>query len=132
MSKIQVVISTHQGKLYDESCEHLTVKNEHGEFAIFKDHLAICTVVSKGYVKLAKDNKNYFVSLVNALVEFNNNECTIAAAEAHLGETLDEANKVLEDSRNQRLEFNKKVNADYTHSEKEIRDNLKNTKAGSL
>ncbi len=132
MSKIKVTVSTHQGKLYDEMCDHITIKSQNGEFAILKDHVAVCTSINEGYVKLVRDNKEYFLSLINGLVEFNNNTCNVVAQEAHIGESSESAMSHLESVRNARLEENRKINADYTKSEKEIRDNLKNVKAGSL
>lgn len=132
MSKIKITVSTHQGKLYDEMCDHVTIKSQNGEFAILKDHIPVCTVVNEGYVKLIKGNDEYFLSLINGLVEFNNNVCNVVAQEAHIGESSESAMQHLESIRNARMEQNKKINADYTKSEKDIRDNLKNVKAGSL
>ncbi len=132
MSKIKITVSTHQGKLYDEMCDYITIKNQNGEFTILKDHIPVCTVINEGYIKLVKDNKEYFLSLINGLVEFNQNNCNVVAQEAHIGETSESAMSHLESVRTARIDHNKKVNADYTKSEKDIRDNLKNVKAGSL
>ncbi len=132
MSKIKVTVSTHQGKLYDEMCDHITIKNQNGEFAILKDHIPVCTVVTEGYVKLVRGEEEFYLSLINGLVEFNNNICNVVSQEAHIGQNYDSAMEHLNSVRNARLEENRKINADYTHSEKQIRDNLKQTKAGSL
>ncbi|MFI3251660.1 MAG: hypothetical protein R3Y60_00830 [bacterium] len=132
MSKIKVVVSTHQGKLYEEMCDNISIQNQNGQFGILKDHIAICTTVTEGYVKLVKDNAEYFLSLVNGLVEFNNNVCNVVAQEAHIGTSYEAASAHLESVRKARLEHNRKVNADYTKNEKDIRDNLKKSRAGSL
>ncbi len=132
MGQIKITVSTHQGKLYDEFCDSLVVKNDSGEFGILQNHIPVCSAISNGYVKLEKDNVEYYLCVINALVEFNNNVCNVVAQEAHIGKSHEEAIKHLDDVRNSRLEENRKVNADYTKSEHDIRENLKKAKAGSL
>ncbi len=129
---IKIVVSTHQGKLYDETCDYIVVKNNNGEFAVFANHIPVTTSISEGYVKLVRGNEELFLSVVNGLIEFHNNTCNVVAQEAHVGRDYDSAKSHLAAIREERLEKNRKTNADYTKSEKDIRDNLKNTKAGQL
>ena len=45
---IHIIVSTHQGRLYNEYCDHIVVKNKEGEFAIYPDHLAVITSFEEG------------------------------------------------------------------------------------
>ena len=75
-----------------------------------------------------------FLSKVSALnlLPHNQNKCIVLAQEAHIGRDMESAIKHMEIVRNERLEKNRKLDADLTVKEKEIIDNIKKAKAGSL
>lgn len=129
---MKIVVSTHQGKLYDEEVEYIVVKNHEGEFAILKDHVPLVAVIPTGYIKLVADKQELFLAIENGMLEYKNNYVTVIAQGAHIGRDKESAISHLETIRNERLESNRKVNADYAQKEKEILDNLRKTKAGSL
>ncbi len=129
---IHIIVSTHQGRLYNEYCDHIVVKNKEGEFAIYPDHLAVITSFEEGFIKLVRDKDVFFIGLTSAVVEFHQNECTVLAQEAHIGRDMDSAIKHMQIVRNERLEKNRKLDADLTVKEKEIIDNIKKAKAGTL
>ena len=129
---MRICVSTHQGKLYDDEITYVVVKNEDGEFAIMKDHVPIVCVIPRGYVKLVVPNQEVFLAVVNGVLQFNDNVINVIAQGAHIGYSKDSAQEHLDTVRNERLELNRKTNVDFTQKEKEILDNLRRSKAGSL
>ncbi len=129
---MRLVVSTHQGVLYDEEVEYVVVHNADGEFAILKEHIPVIAVLDEGYVKMVKDANEFFVAITNGILEFHNNIASVLAQEAHIGKDKDEAKKQLEDFRKERLNQNRKEQVDFTQKEKELREHLRNSKAGHL
>lgn len=129
---MKIAISTHQGTLYNDIVDYIVVKNQDGEFAIMEDHISTVSVIEEGYVKLVLGNNQAFVALFNGVLEFHKNQVMVLAQEAHIGNTAESAKNHIEALRNQRLESNRKETADFTQMERELRENLRNAKAGSL
>ena len=132
MANIHITVSTHQGKLYDEVCDHVVVKSKDGEFAIYPNHVPVITTFSQGLIKLVREEIELYVSLLSALVEFNKNELTVLAQEAQIGRDKESAIRHMEESRKLRLEENRKLDADLALQESEIINNLKKSRAGEL
>ena len=130
--KIHIIVSTHQGRLYDEKCDYIVIKCQDGEFAIFPDHIPVVTSVKDGFVKMVRDKDQFYVCLANSVIEFHDNTVTVLAQEAHIGRDMDSARVHFNMVRKERLEKNRKLDADLTVSEKEILDNIKESKAGNL
>ncbi|MDE6946959.1 MAG: ATP synthase F1 subunit epsilon [Anaeroplasmataceae bacterium] len=129
---MKIVVSTHQGVLYDEEVEYIVAHNQDGEFAILKGHVPVIAVIDTGYVKLVKDENEFFVAIVNGIIEFHNNIANVLAQEAHIGKDKESAQQHLEEFRQERLNQNRKEQVDFTQKEKELRDHLRNAKAGQL
>jgi F-type H+-transporting ATPase subunit epsilon len=130
---MKIVISTHKGVLYNDEIEYFIIKNDEGEFAVMKDHVPVISVISSGYVKIKREaDIEYYYVLINALLEFSNNNATILAQEAINGETLESARKELERVRTERIEQIKRSNLDYTKLEQDLRKNIRRSKAGRL
>lgn len=129
---IHIIVSTHEGRLYDEKCDHVVVKAPDGEFAVYPAHIPVVTSFEFGFVKLVRDKDVYFISLCSAAIVFNQNEMTVLAQEAHIGRNEESAKAHLEALRKERLEHNRKLDADYTEAEKDMVDNIKKAKAGNL
>lgn len=127
-----ISIATHQGTLYNDTVDYIVVKNQDGEFAIMNDHTPIICVINEGYVKLVLDNNEAYVAVCNGVLEFHNNYVNVLAQEAQIGKTASSAIQHIHDERNERLEINRKESSDYAQMERELRENLKNAKAGSL
>ena len=66
------------------------------------------------------------------MFEFHGNNAVVLAQEAKLAPTLEEAKNALYNERNKRIEANRKDSADFTKKEKELRDHVKNDKAGGI
>ena len=129
---MKLVVSTHQGVLYNEEVEYVVVHNADGEFAILKEHLPVIAVLDEGYVKMVKDANEYYIAITNGILEFHDNMASVLAQEAHIGKDKEEAKKHLEDFRKERLNQNRKEQVDFTQKEKELREHLRNSKAGQL
>ena len=123
---MKLIVSTHQGVLYNEEVEYIVVHNADGEFAILKEHVPVIAVLDEGYVKMVKNATEYFVAITN------DNVASLLAQEAHIGKDKEEAKQRLVDFRKERLNENRKEQVDFTQKEKELREHLRNSKAGHL
>jgi len=133
MSKtIHLIVTTHQGKMYDEVCDYIVVKAPNGDFGVYPNHVPTITSFDEGYLKLVFEKNTLYMCLTSALIEFSNNVFSVLAQEVHIGRTIESAKEHLEISRKERLEQNRKLEADLALSEKEIIDNIKKAKAGNL
>lgn len=130
---MRIVVSTHQSNLYNDEVDYLVVSSrETGDFGIMKDHVPVIAVIDDGYIKLVRDQTELYVVIVAGIFEFHDNYATVLAQEAHIGQSIESAKKHLEEIRNERLEINRKENSDFTIKEKELKDHIRNSKAGSL
>lgn len=129
---MKLIVSTHQGILYNEEVDYVVVHNADGEFAILKEHIPVIAVMDEGYVKMVKATEEFYIVITNGILEFHDNVASVLAQEAHLGKDKEEAKQQLVDFRNQRLDENRKEQVDFTQKEKELREHLRNSKAGQL
>ena len=129
---IKLIISTHQGKLFDEICDYVLVKSKKGEFGILPNHVPTITSLEEGFLKFVRDKKELYLCVYNSVLEFSNNVLTVLAQEAHVGETMDAAKNYLEEVRKERLEKNRQTEADLAAGERELIDNIQKAKAGNL
>ncbi len=129
---MKIIVSTHQGNLYNEEVDYVVVRNDDGEFGILKDHIPVMAVINEGYVKLVRGKDEFYIVIISGILEFHDNEVSVLAQEAHIGRDSNSAKLHLEQIRKERLEQNRKEQVDLTQKEKELRDHLKTTKAGEL
>ena len=129
---MKFLVSTHQGRLYDEELDYVIVHTTDNEFALMKDHLPLVCVIPEGYVKMVRDTDVFFLALSNGILEYKNNVINIIAQEAHIGNDETSAKNHLLEVRKARLEQNKKAEADFTKQESDLAENLRKAKAGSL
>lgn len=129
---IKLIVSTHQGKLFEEECDYILVKSKSGEFGILPNHVPVITSMEEGFLKFVNNNQELYLCLYNGVVEFSNNIMTVLAQEAHIGENMQAALNYLEDIRKERLEKNRQIEADLASSERELIENIKKAKAGNL
>ena len=132
MAQIKLIVSTHQGKLFEEMCDHIVVKGKEGEFAIFPNHVSVITSFEEGFVKFIKEQETLFLCLSSAIIESSNNVASVLSQEAHIGKSMKSASEHLQATRKDRLENNRKLDADLAMNEKELIDNIKKARAGSL
>lgn len=129
---MKIVVSTHQGNLYNEEVDYVVVRNDEGEFAIMKDHIPVVAVINEGYIKLVRGQDEFYVVIISGIAEFHDNVISVLAQEAHIGKDKDSAKEHLNQIRTERLEKNRKEQVDFTQKEKELREHLRTTKAGHL
>ena len=130
---MQVVISTHQGNLYNEEVDYVVVHSEtDGGYGIMNNHVPVVSIIDEGYVKLVRGNDQFYVVIVSGVLEFHDNVATILVQEAHIGNTPEYAKEALLEIRKERLEKNRQESVDFTQKEKELRQHLKNANAGNL
>lgn len=129
---MKFLVSTHQGKLYDEELDYVVVHTNNNEFAIMKNHIPLVCVIQTGYIKMVRDNDEFYVAVSNGILEYKNNVINVIAQEAHIGQDENSARKHLNAIREERLELNRKESQDFTKSETELVENLRKAKAGKL
>ena len=130
--EIRLIVSTHQGKLFDEICDYVLVKSKKGEFGILPNHVPTITSLEEGFLKFVRDKKELYLCVYNSVLEFSNNILTVLAQEAHVGETMESAKLFLEEVRKERLEKNRETEAELAAGEKDLLYNIKKAKAGNL
>ena len=132
MSQVHIIVSTHQGKIYDELTDYIVISSKKGEFAILPNHVAIITTISEGFIKLVRKEGVFFIALVNGALEFHDNVASIIAQEAFIGRTKEKAKEMLLSIRQERLEHNRKVDAELEIAEHQLKEQIKEVKAGNL
>lgn len=130
---MKIVVSTHQGVLYNEEIDYVVVHDQDdGEYAIMENHIPVVSVMEEGYLKLVKGSFELFVIIISGILEFHDNFCTVTVQEAQAGRTLESTKEHLAAVRKERLEKNRKETTDFAEKEQELRENIKKSKAGSL
>ena len=76
---IKLIVSTHQGKLFDEICDYVLVKSKMGEFGILPNHVPVITSFEHGFIKFVHNKEELFICLISAVIEFKNNVLTVLA-----------------------------------------------------
>ena len=130
---MRIIVSTHQGNLYNEEVDYVVVHSaSDGEFGIMQNHIPVVAVMDEGYVKIVRGNDQYYIVLVSGILEYHDNVVTVLVQEAHIGIDAQSAKSHLEEIRKERTEKNRQESVDFTQKEKELRENLKKAGAGSL
>ena len=129
---MKIVVSTHQGTLYNEEIDYFTVHKSDGDFGVMENHIPVIAVMDEGYVKIVRGQDEYYIVIINGILDYHDNLATILVQEAHIGRDAESAKEHLLSVRKERLEKNRKESVDLTQKEKELRENIVKTKAGSL
>ncbi len=130
---MRIIVSTHQGTLYDDTVDYVVVHStKDGEYGIMENHVPVVSIIEEGYVKLVRDKNEFYVVIFSGILEFHNNLVTVLVQEAHIGENVEAAKKYLLEARAERLEKNREEETDFTQKEKELRENIARSKAGRL
>ena len=129
---MKIIVSTHQGVIINEETDYILVHNEDGEFGILNNHVPVVAVIKDGYVKITAKEKMSYIYLCGAMFEFHGNNAVVLAQEAKMSDELQDAKNALYFERNKRIEANRKDIMDFSKKEKELRDHVKNAKAGGM
>ena len=104
---MRIIVSTHQGNLYNEEVDYIVVhSNTDGDFGIMENHVPVIAVMEEGYIKLVRDKIELFIVVVSGILEFHDNEATILVQEAHIGRNIESAKQHLDEIRKEKLERN--------------------------
>ncbi len=129
---MRIIVSTHQGTLYNEEIDYFTVHKTDGDFGVMKDHIPVIAVMDEGYIKIVRRNDEFYIVIINGILDYHDNLATILVQEAHIGRDAESAKNHLLEVRKARLEQNRKESVDLTQKEKELRENIAKSKAGNL
>lgn len=125
-------VLTQQGKTMTDEINFAVVKNQDGEIGILDNHVPIVISIQEGHIRLEQGENVTYLVLEQALVEFKNNELSILALSAQMGQTLEQARHAFDTAKKETLEITKKENIDFFKLEKELKENIKKSKAGQL
>ncbi|MDY0023328.1 MAG: hypothetical protein RBR66_00210 [Candidatus Izemoplasmatales bacterium] len=128
-----ISIVTPDGELYNETIDSIIVSSSNnGDYEMLQDHLPIISTIDTGYLKLVQDKLVYFVVIINGVVENHQNQITVIAQDAFIGESKEEAMNNLMEIRKNRIEENRKRTVELAKAEKELLKQIKQTGAGHL
>ena len=128
-----ISIVTPDGELYTETIDSIIVSSSNnGDYEMLQDHLPIISTIDTGYLKLVQDKLVYFVVIINGVVENHQNQITVIAQDAFIGESKEEAMNNLMEIRKNRIEENRKRTVELAKAEKELLKQIKQTGAGHL
>jgi len=123
-------VLTQLGQTHQDEIQYAVIKSEDGEMAIMNNHIPIILHVLKGHIKFVQEKEEIFLVVEQAVIEFKQNELTILALEAQIGKTLEKAKAAFEKKVKEKLELTKQENVDFSKLERELKENIKKSKAG--
>jgi F-type H+-transporting ATPase subunit epsilon len=125
-------ILTKEGVHRSGETDYVVLKNREGEMAILNDHIPIIVHIDSGHLKFVSDDTVMHTVVESAVVEFKDNRLSVVALDAITGDTLEDATRTFEDARRERLEKTKRENVDFSDLERELKENIRKSKAGSV
>jgi F-type H+-transporting ATPase subunit epsilon len=130
---MNIVVVNPEGVLYNEEVDSVIVSSSNnGDYEILPNHVSIISTVDTGYVKLVQDKWTYFVVIIKGVVEQHDNQITVIAHDAYIGDTKEEALENLTKIRQERIEENKKRNVELAKAEQELQKQIKLSGAGQV
>jgi len=130
---MKIIIVTPEGELYHEEVDSVVVSSHNnGAYGMLKDHLPIVSTIDTGYIKLVQGNLVYYVVIINGIVENHQNQISVIAQDAYIGESQAAAEANLAEIRQARIEDNKKRNIELAKAERELKRQISQTGAGSV
>ncbi|MDX9691858.1 MAG: ATP synthase F1 subunit epsilon [Acholeplasmataceae bacterium] len=125
-------VLTQIGKTYTDEVDYVIIRNEDGEIGILNDHIPIIIQIKEGFIKFVQGKNESFLVVEQGVIEFKDNELTILALEAQMGQTLDKAKSAFNLMKKEKMELAKKENVDFSKQERELRENITKSKAGQV
>lgn len=129
---MKFIVLTQVGKTYTDEVDYVIIRNEDGEMGILNDHIPIVVQMREGFVKFVQGKNESFLVVEQGVIEFKDNELTILALEAQIGQTLDKAKSAFNLMKKEKMELAKKENIDFSKQERELRENITKSKAGQV
>ncbi len=129
--KIKVIL--HNKTLLEKDCVYLLFKNEDGEVGILKDHVPIILLGKNGFLKIKYESKiEEYVSYKNGIFKFYKNEAILLASIATKANSIIKSDNLLNEMLLEKKKNNQKEQIDFSKLEKELLENIKKGKAGSV
>jgi F-type H+-transporting ATPase subunit epsilon len=125
-------VLTQVGKTYTDDVDYVILRNEDGEMGILNNHIPIIVQMREGYIKFVQGKNESFLVVEQGVIEFKDNELTILALEAQMGQTLEKAKAAFNLMKKEKMDFAKKENVDFSKQERELRENIMKSKAGQV
>ncbi len=129
---MKFIVLTQVGKTYTDEVDYVILRNEDGEMGILNNHIPIIVQMREGFIKFVQGKNESFLVVEQGVIEFKDNELTILALEAQMGQTLDKAKTAFNLMKKEKMEFAKKENIDFSKQERELRENIMKSKAGQV
>ena len=129
--KIKVIL--HNKTLLEKDCIYLLFKNEDGEVGILKDHVPIILLGKNGFLKIKYESKiEEYVSYKNGIFKFYKNEAILLASIATKANSIIKSDNILNEMLLEKKKNNQKEQIDFSKLERELLENIKKGKAGSV
>lgn len=129
--KIKVIL--HNKTLLEKDCIYLLFKNEDGEVGILKDHVPIILLGKNGFLKIKYESKiEEYVSYKNGIFKFYKNEAILLASIATKANSIIKSDNLLNEMLLEKKKNNQKEQIDFSKLERELLENIKKGKAGSV
>jgi F-type H+-transporting ATPase subunit epsilon len=125
-------VLTQVGKTYTDEIDYVIIRNEDGEMGILNDHIPIVVQIREGFIKFVQGKNESFLVVEQGVIEFKNNELTILALEAQMGQTLEKAKHAFDLMKKEKIDLAKRENIDFSKQERELRENITKSKAGQV
>lgn len=128
---IKIIVATPKGELINKDVDSIVIDSDTGQIGVLTNRLPLLTKITKGYVKV-NSNETLFVGIQNGVVDFKDNVATVIAQTAAIGNTVEEAYKLIEQNLESIKKANKQKNVDFVGAEKELIRNIKEMKAAHI
>lgn len=125
---IKVNVATPRGEIVNEETDFIVARTDTGEMGFLENHTPVIARISKGYIKY----NDKFVAINGGVIDVNNNVINIVCQYASEAETLEGAQKNIEDFQNHQLKESKRKMVDFAQAEKELVKNIKKVGASNL
>lgn len=123
---LHVSIVTPNGVILEDDFSYVAASGDEGQLGILPGHIPLMMKISKGFVKLKKeDNQEIYVSIVNGILELLNNNISVIAQDGHIGNTYEEAEEMRLERLKNREDENKRLLVDFVGAENEIIKSIK-------
>lgn len=128
---MQFSLISPSGVQFQEAIDYFVVQSPStGDFAVLENHVPVIAALDYATIKLITKSQTLFVVVINANLEFSQNEGTVIAQEANVGKNEEAALANLLEVRDERIKQNKVRQVDFTKAENELKKNIKQSRAG--
>lgn len=122
---LNVSIVTPNGVVLEDEFYSVVAQGDNGQIGILPNHVPIMMKISKGFVRLRKDDHVVYVSIYNGVLEQSKNKVTILAQDGHTGATYEEAEEKRLARLKSRDDENKRLLVDFVGAENELIKSIK-------